>query len=97
MAVIVADLEGSRVLIGEALQGVVGGVLAQVVGGVGDGEADLAVTGGFDDAVADEPAAVLSGVLGGHAHALGDLPSVGEAVVLGHRQQVRAVNARQRP
>src|SRR5690625_5553949 len=37
---------GSGVLVGEALESVVCGVLTKMVGGVGDGEADLAVACG---------------------------------------------------
>src|SRR5699024_11117147 len=64
---------GSGVLVGEALESVVCGVLTKMVGGVGDGEADLAVACGFDDAIADEAAAGGgdAGVDGGDADGAG--------------------------
>src|SRR5690625_4949336 len=74
---------GSGVLVGQALESVVCGVLTKMVGGVGDGEADLAVACGFDDAIADEAAAGLAGVLGSDAHARGDLAELAQLLERG--------------
>src|SRR5699024_7843969 len=74
---------GSGVLVGEVLARDVYGVLTQMVVGVGIGGAYLAVACGFDDAIADEAAAVLAGVLGSDAHALGDLAELAQLLERG--------------
>src|SRR5699024_9178833 len=76
----------------ESSQSVVIGVFAQVDCGVGDGETNFPVPSGFDDPVADEPAAVLACVLGVGTHALGDGAGAGRPVILSHGEKVRAID-----